>query len=221
MASIIAQPIQPPHRHCITDGLQTREPASQPAKSANNARRPTRNKQKKVHISARIARRVSHRQLQCRIFVSTRDTPLILRVENPIVSPYDRDWYLGWAMPENLIDIWLTQYDGNRARSYPTTVQYERLAHHIKRKTGCRTVRLVLAELTSYHPWPSENITRPGEKAIAFYAIARNSLEDLPSKEQMGKLFDFFGAEPWWAMDAREKHEEPTYNGLHIPLWHA
>ncbi|KAI5897698.1 uncharacterized protein SCHCODRAFT_02564795 [Schizophyllum commune H4-8] len=200
--STIAHSLQPSRQHCIADGLQTQEPESQHAKSLDKTRHHTQHKPKK-----------------CRIVVPVRHTPLILRVENPVVSPYDRDWYFGWAMPDELIDIWLTLFDGNWARDYSTTVRYERLAHHIKRETKCRTVRLVLTELTSHNPKTSEDITRPGEKAVAFYAVARNSLEKLPSEKHMERLEKFFGAEPWWAMDAREVHERETcYHGLRIPL---
>ncbi|KAL1677636.1 hypothetical protein EV122DRAFT_278939 [Schizophyllum commune] len=202
MPSTIAHSMQPSRRHCIADGLQTQEPESQLANSVNKARRHAQRKPKK-----------------CRIVVPVRHTPLILRVANPVVSPGDRDWYFGWAMPGELIDIWLTLFDGNWARDYPTTVRYERLAHHIKRETKCRTVRLVLTEITSHNPKPSEDITRPGETAVAFYAVARNSLEKLPSEKHMQRLEKFFGAEPWWAMDAREAHERETcYHGLQIPL---
>ena len=73
------------------------------------------------------------------------------------------------------------------------------------------TIRPVLVVPDAYTPLAQYHsvFAEDGEKAVTFCMVVSDArvrfFTERPTREQMAKLVSFFGGEPQWRMDAKEK----------------
>ncbi|KAL1714863.1 hypothetical protein EV715DRAFT_294728 [Schizophyllum commune] len=143
-----------------------------------------------------------------RLHPSHADIPFVPEERGRSSSRY---WHFGWPASDtfvnNIIDLYAPGYlDKDR----PSYVRYGRFLT-IAEKMSQTTIRLVLVEPDAYTPLAQYQsaFAQDGEKAVTFCMVVSDARKSLftqrPTKEQMARLISFFGAEPQWKMDARDK----------------
>ncbi|KAL1705075.1 hypothetical protein EV121DRAFT_204389 [Schizophyllum commune] len=125
-----------------------------------------------------------------------------------------RFWHFGWpvsdAFATNVLDTYIP---GFLETDPPPSVKYARFMALAKLITKCDpdSIRIVLVEPDVYTPLAEYQspFVEGEEKAVTFCMVVSDARKRLfterPTEEQMAKLISFFGAEPRWKMDAREK----------------
>ncbi|KAI4521813.1 hypothetical protein K525DRAFT_200320 [Schizophyllum commune Loenen D] len=143
-----------------------------------------------------------------RLHPSHADIPFVPEERGRSSSRY---WHFGWPVSDtfvnNTIDFYAPRYlDKDR----PSYVRYGRFLT-IAEKMSKTTIRLVLVEpdASTLVPEYQSAFAEDGAKAVTFCMVVSDARMSLftqrPTKEQMTKLVTFFGGEPQWRMDAKDK----------------
>ncbi|KAI5897692.1 uncharacterized protein SCHCODRAFT_02744044 [Schizophyllum commune H4-8] len=148
-------------------------------------------------------------QFHKRLHPSHADIPFV--PEERDRTPH-RFWHFGWPVSDNFAnDILDTYIPGFLEYDPPPSVKYARFMALVKGISKCDAIRIVLVAPDAYTPLREYQspFAEGEEKAVTFCMVVSDARKrfftERPTKEQMAKLVSFFGAEPSWKMDAREK----------------
>ncbi|KAI5835859.1 hypothetical protein K523DRAFT_290304 [Schizophyllum commune Tattone D] len=177
----------PPAAVCKKSSVGTAEPLS--TKKALRPRRPKYHK---------------------RLHPSHADLPF---VPDERARSRHRFWHFGWPVSEtfvnNIIDIYFPEFLDD---DHPPSVRFARFLDIAEGVTKYSPFRLVLVEPDAYMPIEEyqSSLADTREKAVTFCMVVSDARKSLfvqrPTKQQMAKLVNFFGAGPQWKMDARDKN---------------
>ncbi|KAL1677628.1 hypothetical protein EV122DRAFT_213666 [Schizophyllum commune] len=155
------------------------------------------------------ARRPRRQKCHKRLHPSHADLPF---VPDERAQSRHRFWHFGWPVSEdfvnNIIDSYIPDFLDD---DHPPSVRFARFLDIAEGITKYSPFRLVLVVPDAYTPIEQyqSSLADIGEQAVTFCMVVSDARKSLfmqrPTKEQMRKLISFFGAEPSWKMDAREK----------------
>ncbi|KAL1705072.1 hypothetical protein EV121DRAFT_279911 [Schizophyllum commune] len=154
--------------------------------------------------NARRPRPKYHRRLH----PSHADIPFVPEERGRTSSRY---WHFGWPISDtfvnNIIDFYAPGYLDKDRPSYVIYGRFLTIAERMSR-TSIRLVRVEPDACTPLAQYQSV-FAEDGEKAVTFCMVVSDArmrlFTERPTREQMAKLVSFFGGEPQWRMDAKEK----------------